>query len=80
MPRKPKPAISADAGLAPVEGRPVRMQLDLVKITADGRRIDLGTVAYWHRNPLRRLLWRLSRLFFRTRELPAYPPETGDAA
>lgn len=24
---------------------------------------DLGTVAYWHKNPLRRLVWRLSRLF-----------------
>lgn len=36
------------------------------KITrADGTVVDLGTVAYWHRNPLRRLLWRLSRLFHR---------------
>jgi hypothetical protein len=26
---------------------------------------DLGTVAYWHRNPLRVLAWRVGRLFNR---------------
>jgi hypothetical protein len=26
---------------------------------ADGTVIDLGVGAYWHRNPLRRLWWRL---------------------
>jgi hypothetical protein len=24
---------------------------------------QLGTVAYWHRNPLKRLLWRVGRFF-----------------
>lgn len=28
-------------------------------IRADGTVEEIGTVAYWHRNPLRRLLWRL---------------------
>ena len=25
------------------------------------RVVDLGTLAYWHRNPLRRFLWRVSQ-------------------
>jgi hypothetical protein len=28
-------------------------------IRADGRIEDLGTIGYWHKNPLRRLWWRL---------------------
>ncbi len=31
-------------------------------IRADGRVEELGTIAYWHRNPLRRLAWRLTQL------------------
>lgn len=38
-------------------GRPREMSIDAVVIRADGTREDLGTVTYWHRNPLRRL-WR----------------------
>lgn len=30
-----------------------------VVIRADGTREDLGVVSYYHKNPLRRLLWRL---------------------
>jgi len=37
-------------------------QIDVVVIRADGTREDLGTVSYHHRNPLRRLWWRLGRL------------------
>lgn len=33
--------------------------LEAVVIRADGTREDLGAVAYYHRNPLRRLAWRL---------------------
>lgn len=36
-------------------------KITAVLIRADGTRIDLGTVSYWHRNPLKRLAWRLSR-------------------
>lgn len=32
-----------------------------VKIKADGTRIPLGVVAYWHRNPLRRWWWRIKQ-------------------
>jgi hypothetical protein len=28
---------------------------------ADGTVEDLGTIAYWHSNPLRRLAWRVGR-------------------
>lgn len=34
--------------------------IDAVVIRADGTREELGTVAYWHRNPLRRLWWRIT--------------------
>lgn len=37
------------------------MQIDAVKITADGKRIPLGTVAYYHRNPLKRALFALKK-------------------
>jgi hypothetical protein len=30
-------------------------------IRADGRVEELGTVAYWHRNPLKRWAWRIAR-------------------
>lgn len=35
--------------------------IEAVVIRADGTRENLGTVAYWHRNPLRRALWKVSR-------------------
>ena len=34
-------------------------QIEIVVIRADGTREDLGVVSYYHRNPLRRLLWRI---------------------
>lgn len=34
--------------------------LEAVVIRADGTREDLGTIAYWHKNPLRRLFYRLT--------------------
>lgn len=36
-------------------------RLTAVIIRADGRVEDLGTIAYWHRNPLRRWAWKLTR-------------------
>jgi hypothetical protein len=29
---------------------------------ADGSVEDLGVIAYWHRNPFKRLAWRIRRL------------------
>lgn len=43
--------------------KPVSIEVEAVKITADGRRIPLGTIAYYHRNPLRRLWFRITQLF-----------------
>jgi hypothetical protein len=31
-------------------------------IRADGSVEELGTIAYWHKNPLRRFAWRLKQL------------------
>jgi hypothetical protein len=36
------------------------VSLEAVVIRADGTREDLGTIAYWHKNPLRRLYYRLT--------------------
>ena len=38
------------------------VSMDAKIIRADGRVEELGTIAYWHRNPLKRLAWRLGRL------------------
>lgn len=32
-------------------------------IRADGTVEELGAIAYWHRNPLKRLAWRIARLW-----------------
>lgn len=50
--------------------RPREIRLTAVKIRADGTREDLGTLAYWHRNPLKRAAWLIRTLVQRvfTRE------------
>ena len=37
-------------------------RITAVVTRADGRVEDLGTLSYWHRNPLRRLAWRIRQL------------------
>ncbi len=40
------------------------MQINAVVIGVDGKpKRDLGTIAYWHRNPLRRLWFKLVKFF-----------------
>ncbi len=39
----------------------VEATIAAVVIRADGTKEDLGVVSYWHRNPLKRLLWRVKR-------------------
>lgn len=41
-------------------GKPREAVIEAVIRRADGTVEDLGVVAYWHRNPLRRLWWRLT--------------------
>jgi hypothetical protein len=40
----------------------VSAEISAVLIKADGSKVDLGTLAYWHRNPLKRLLFALKKL------------------
>jgi hypothetical protein len=46
-------------------GKPRMISIGAVVTRADGTVEDLGVVSYWHRNPLRRLAWRLGRLIRR---------------
>ncbi len=39
----------------------VEATIEAVVIRADGTRENLGEVSYWHRNPLKRLVWRIRR-------------------
>ena len=38
-----------------------QVTFEAVVIRADGTREDLGTICYWHKNPLRRLWWRANQ-------------------
>ena len=42
--------------------KPKEISISAVVTRADGRVERLGTVAYYHRNPLRRWLWAAGRL------------------
>lgn len=33
--------------------------IEITVLRASGAREELGVVSYWHRNPLKRLAWRL---------------------
>jgi hypothetical protein len=33
--------------------------IEAVVIRANGDREELGVVSYWHKNPVRRILWRV---------------------
>ena len=34
-------------------------------IRADGSREELGVIDYWHRNPIKRFIWKLKKLLER---------------
>jgi hypothetical protein len=36
-------------------------QISAVIIRADGTKVDLGVVSYWHKNPLKRILWSIKK-------------------
>jgi hypothetical protein len=38
-----------------VSGRPKEASIEAVIIRADGTKVPLGVISYWHRNPLMRL-------------------------
>lgn len=54
------PEAAAPDGAPQLTGRITEMSVEAVVIRADGRREPLGTIAYWHESPVRRLLWRLT--------------------
>lgn len=41
------------------KGGATEVSIAAVVIRADGTKEDLGVVSYWHKNPLKRLAWRL---------------------
>lgn len=38
-----------------------QMELSARIVRADGTIEELGTIQYWHKNPLKRLLWRIKK-------------------
>ena len=44
-----------------IRGEPREATIEATIIRADGRVEHLGTIAYWHRNPLRRWWFKLTR-------------------
>ena len=44
-----------------VRGQAREASIECVVIRADGRIEPLGVVSYWHRNPFKRMAWRICR-------------------
>lgn len=44
-----------------VRGDVQEVEVEALILRADGTLERLGRVAYWHRNPLRRLFWRIKK-------------------
>lgn len=38
-----------------------QMEISAIITRADGTVENLGTIQYWHKNPLKRLLWRIKK-------------------
>lgn len=43
------------------EAKVKQMEISAVITRADGTVVNLGTIQYWHKNPLKRLLWRIKK-------------------
>ena len=43
------------------EAKVKEMQISAVITRADGRVENLGTIQYWHSNPLKRFIWRIKQ-------------------
>ncbi|MDR3473320.1 MAG: hypothetical protein P4M09_16800 [Devosia sp.] len=55
--------LSGDATGVVTRIKPKRAEISAVITRADGRIEDLGTISYWHRNPLRRWAWNIGHWF-----------------
>jgi hypothetical protein len=38
-----------------------QMEISAIITRADGTIENLGTIQYWHKNPLKRILWRIKQ-------------------
>lgn len=47
--------------MKPAKTKVQEASISAVKIHTDGTREDLGVISYWHRNPFKRLWWRLRK-------------------
>jgi len=43
------------------EGKVKQMELSARIIRADGSVQELGVISYWHKNPLKQILWRIKQ-------------------
>ena len=43
------------------DAKVTQMEITAVITRADGTIEELGTIQYWHKNPLKRLLWRIKK-------------------
>lgn len=43
------------------EAKVKQMEISAIITRADGTVENLGTIQYWHKNPLKRLLWRIKK-------------------
>ena len=41
------------------EAKVKQMEISAIITRADGTIENLGTIQYWHKNPLKRIIWRL---------------------
>jgi hypothetical protein len=37
------------------------LQLEATIIKADGTIVQLGVIDYWHKNPIKRIIWRIKK-------------------
>ena len=37
------------------------IQLVATIIRADGSKVELGVIDYWHKNPFKRIIWRIKK-------------------
>jgi hypothetical protein len=47
--------------MIPSDAKVKQMEISAVITRADGTVENLGTIQYWHQNPLKRLLWRIKK-------------------
>jgi hypothetical protein len=43
------------------EAQVKQMEISAIITRADGTIEDLGTIQYWHKNPLKRIIWRIKK-------------------